>query len=332
MSSKRWTALIIAIALFILSIGVQLTGNRNSTDQTDNPLLFQDATFKERSIKKGIGNKKIVVLNLEGVIQDIGSVPFMNTIAYDHKRFLKMIEQAADDPTVSGVILKVNSPGGGVVESAEIHDKLAELQHTFNKPLYVSMGNTAASGGYYVSAPAEKIFAHPATLTGSIGVIMENVDISELADTYGIDFNTIKSGEFKDIMSPTRPMTDEEHDILQSMIDDLYDDFVDVIAEGRDMPEDKVRDLGDGRIYTGKQAQEHGLVDELGTLDDTIEVMKDEHNLKGARVVEYEPAISIGQLIGFTAKNVLSADNEFHNLLTLVKESSGPRLLYLYSR
>lgn len=331
MDSKRWMALIIAGALFLLSLGTQMTITEEDEEaSSDFTGLFKDTPFKEKVLKTGTGKDKIVQLNLDGVIQDIGSAPFMTTLAYDHKRFLQMIERAVADPHVKGVILNVNTPGGGVVESAEIHDALQKITDE-DIPLYVSMGNTAASGGYYISAPATKIVAHPATLTGSIGVIMQNVDISEFAESYGIDFNTIKSGEFKDIMSPTRKMTEEEEKILQSMIDDLYDDFVDVIVEGRDMSEDVVRDLGDGRVYTGRQAKEAGLVDDLGTLDDTVNMLKEDYDLANARVVEYEVNINLSQFLGFTAQNLFQKDQELMNVLNILKESSGPRLLYLYA-
>src|SRR5690625_382401 len=331
MSGRRWTALIIAAALFILSVVIQLTGDPGKDDKTDTPFAFQDSMFKEKVLKRGTGSKKIAVLNLDGVIQDLGSTPFMDTLAYDHRRFLEMIEYAGEDPNVEGVIVNVNSPGGGVVESAEIHDKLIEVQEEYNKPVYASMGNVAASGGYYVSAPADKIVAHPATLTGSIGVITESVDISELADEYGIDFNTIKSGKHKDIMSPKRKMTDEEEEILQVMTNDLYDDIVEVIVNGRDMSEEKVRELGDGRIYTRKQAKEHELVDDLGTLDDAIKMMKEEQDLKGAQVIEYEPGYSLRQMFSLSADNILRSDAKVHDILNLIEQSRGPRLMYLYA-
>src|SRR5699024_9499864 len=129
------------------------------------------------------------------------------------------------------------------------------------------MGGMAASGGYYVAAPADKIFAEATTLTGSIGVIMESVNYAELAENHGVKFNTFTSGKHKDIMSPSREMTEEEHDIMQSMIDEMYDEFVDVIVDGRGMDEQTVREVGDGRIYTGKQAKEVELIDDLGSLD-----------------------------------------------------------------
>src|SRR5699024_9909904 len=153
--------------------------------------------------------------------------------------------------------------GGGVVESAEIHDKIAEVREKYHKPVYISMGNMAASGGYYISAPADKILAQPATITGSIGVIMESLNFAQLAEDLGIDINTFTSGEYKDIMSATRPMRDDEREILQEIVDDMYDDFVQVIVDGRGMTDSEVRELADGRIYTGKQAAELDLIDGL---------------------------------------------------------------------
>src|SRR5699024_7552443 len=242
----------------------------SSLFSTDVEALFDmpDQPFQEKVVEEGTG-KKIAIVELDGVIQDTSTASVLNSGGYNHDRFLKKLEHVGEDRSVSGVVLRVNSPGGGVVESDEIHEKIVEIREEHNKPVYVSMGNTAASGGYYVSAPANKIVAHSATLTGSIGVIMQSYNFTELADKLGIDMNTIKSGEFKDIMSSTRKMTDEERDILQTMIDDMYADFVQVIVDGRDMSESKVRELGDGRVYTGQQAADNGLVDGLGTLEDT---------------------------------------------------------------
>ena len=328
MNGKRWAALILAVGLFFVSVTYQFALSGSTESYED---LLSDTYFEEKIIKEGqVNGSKIAVLNLEGIIQDGGASPF--TGAYDHNQFLRMIEQAGEDDSIDGIILRVNTPGGGVVESAEIHDKLVHIQEEYGKPMYVSMGNTAASGGYYVAAPADKIVAHPATLTGSIGVIMEAINYAELADKLGVDFNTIKSGEFKDIMSASREMTDDEEAILQSMIDDLYDDFVQVIVDGRGMSEEQVRELADGRIYTGKQAKEHELVDELGTMDDTIAMMEEDHNLKDANVVQYEVGYGFGYLFGLTAQNIFSKDSELKGITNLIRESGGPRAMYLYSR
>jgi len=331
MSGKRWAALILSVALFFISVLYQLS--ISSTDDTYEKLL-SDTYFDEKVIKQGesIGSPTIAVLNLEGVIQDIGDVPFMGSLAYNHKQFLKMIEEAGKADHVDGIILRVNTPGGGVVESAEIHDKLVEVRELYQKPIYVSMGNTAASGGYYVSAPADKIVAHPATVTGSIGVIMENINFSELAEDMGIDFNTFTSGKYKDILSASRPMTDEEKDILQTIVDEMYDDFVQVIVEGRGMSESKVRELADGRIYTGKQAKELDLVDALGSFEDTVALMEEDFDWNGAELIEYKVGVGLGQLLGFSVKNLFQKDSELLGILNIIRDSSGPRAMYLYSR
>lgn len=329
MSGQRWAALILAIGLFFVSVFYQLS--LNNTDALER-LASNEVSFEEKVIQEGDLHHKIVVLNLDGIIQDLGSLPFSNPMVYDHRQFLNSIAYAGEDESVDGIIVHVNTPGGGVVESAEIHAKLVEVQEKYDKPLYVSMGNTAASGGYYIAAPADKIVAHPATLTGSIGVIMESINYAELADKLGVDFNTIKSGEFKDIMSGSRTMTEDEEEILQTMIDELFDEFVQVIVDGRDMSEEEVRTLADGRIYTGKQAMENGLIDELGSLEDTIALMERDHQLENAKVVQYEVNQGFWSLLNYSAQSFFNKNSELQGLMNLIRDSSGPRAMYLYSR
>ncbi|WP_085993810.1 signal peptide peptidase SppA [Oceanobacillus senegalensis] len=329
MTRKRWIALTIAIILFVFSIGFQAV-TRIMTADLEKLMNFDVGKFEEDILEEGSSLNKIAVIRLNGIIQDTSTNAF-NTTTYNHNQFLQMIEEAGEDSTIKGIILRVNTPGGGVVESAEIHDKIKEVQERHGKPVYVSMGNTAASGGYYISAPADKIIAHPATLTGSIGVIMESINFTELANQLGIDFNTIKSGEFKDIMSASREMTEEERQILQTMIDDLYDDFVQVIVEGRELSDERVRELGDGRVYTGSQAFELGLVDSLGTLDDAIASMKEEHQLENAKVVEYKSGLGIYQYIGMTLKSSLGSQGKMDSLVELLRQSNAPQAMYLYS-
>ncbi|WP_066186923.1 MULTISPECIES: signal peptide peptidase SppA [Gracilibacillus] len=332
MSVKRWIALSVAVGLFLVSIGFQFFSSIITTDFTR---MFEmgDETksYAEETVETGTGNEKIAVLNVNGVIQDSGGAASFMSTGYNHQSFMEMLEQAGEDSSVGGIILRVNTPGGGVVESAEIHDKIVEIKETYDKPVYVSMGNTAASGGYYISAPVDKIVAHNATLTGSIGVIMESYNFSELADQLGIDVNTIKSGEFKDIMSSTRDMTDEERELLQTMIDDMYADFVQVIVDGRDMTEDRVRELGDGRVYTGSQAQEVGLVDELGSFDDTVAMMKEEQDLANAPVIEYQEGAYFNQWLGGVAQNMMGSQHELNGVKELLQQNNAPRAMYLYS-
>lgn len=327
MNRKRWIALAVAAVLFFISIGVQMAASVATADMDE---FFSFSPFDEKVIEEGSPTNKIAVISLNGVIQDTGQSAW-NTYAYNHSRFLESIETAGKDPLVSGIILRVNTPGGGVVESDEIHDKIIKVQEEYNKPVYVSMGNMAASGGYYVSAPADKIIAHPSTLTGSIGVIMQTINIADLAEDLGVDFTTLKSGEFKDIMSSTREMTDDERDILQDIIDEMYGEFVQVIADGRDMPEERVREIGDGRVYTGKQAYELELVDGLGDLNDTIQIMKEDQQLEDAQVVEYTSSLGFNEIFGMTLKQTFTQEAKIDGVLELLREHNAPRAMYLYS-
>lgn len=278
MNKKRWAALGIAAGLFIVSIIINFLSASVSKDfETSLNDLFamNDKMFSEQVIEKGNHLKKIAVLSVNGVIQDTGdAMPLFENGGYNHQAFMKQLDHAKKDRTVKAIIIKVNSPGGGVVESAEIHDKIVEIQKETKKPIYVSMGSMAASGGYYISAAADKIFASPETLTGSLGVIMQGVNYAGLAKKYGVDFVTIKSGPFKDIMSPTRKMTEEERKILQSMINNSYEGFVKVISEGRGIPVEKVKKIADGRIYDGRQAKKLNLIDGFGYFDDVVKILK----------------------------------------------------------
>src|SRR5690625_987696 len=327
MNSKRWLAIVAAVVLLFVSIGFRFTMSVAS-GLLQSFADLDEHYFEEKILVDGDLDKRIAVLNLEGVIQDVST--FLSE-GYDHQQFLNMIEQAGEDSTVEAIILKVNSPGGAVGETAQIHRKLVELQEEYDKPIYVSMGATAASGGYYVAAPADKIFAEPSTITGSIGVIMESINYSGLAEKYGVDFNTIKSGKHKDIMSPNREMTKEEREILQSMIDEMYDDFVQVIVDGRQMDEATVREVGDGRVYTGRQAQAVGLVDEVGTFEDALEAIRKDHQLEDAQVIRYGVGLGFFDNLGMSIQGVFQHNTtELDRVLALLRQSDKPRAMYIY--
>lgn len=183
MNAKRWIALVIALGIFGVSIIVSISMSFFESvkgAQTDLTSLTDES--QEKTLENGSPSSKIAVLEVSGTIQDNGdSSSLLGADGYNHRTFLKNLERAKDDKTVKGIVLKVNSPGGGVYESAEIHKKLEEIKKETKKPIYVSMGSMAASGGYYISTAADKIFATPETLTGSLGVIMESVNYSKLA-------------------------------------------------------------------------------------------------------------------------------------------------------
>ncbi|MFB3165631.1 signal peptide peptidase SppA [Neobacillus sp. 179-C4.2 HS] len=335
MNGKRWAALGIAAALFFVSVVINfLSAFAFKGVETDlsELLAATELPFTEEVVQEGNEMKKIAVLDIDGVIQDTNSAEsFFQSAGYNHQGFMKKLEYIKEDDTVKGIILKVNSPGGGVVESAEIHDKLVEIQKETKKPVYVSMGSMAASGGYYISVAAKKIFASEETMTGSLGVIMQGINYEGLAEKYGVDFVTIKSGQYKDIMSPTRQMTEDERQILQRMIDNSYEGFVKVISEGRKMTTDQVKQIADGRIYDGRQAKELNLIDGFGYLDDVIQQMKNDEKLKDAKVVRYTEALGFGSLLNLKVQKLIGTENDMTGIMEILSRPNSPRLMYLYA-
>ncbi len=203
----------------------------------------------------------------------IGYVQISGTITSSSKT-VAWIDTLINSENVPAILVRISSPGGGVVPSYEIYRKLMEAKEK-GKIVVVSMGSMAASGGYMIACAGDVIVANPGSITGSIGVILEAPDVSELMQKLGIRMNTIKSSRYKDIASPYRPMKPEEKDLLKNVIMDVYEQFVQIVADSRGLPADSVRKIADGRIFTGRQAYEIGLVDTLGTLDDAIRIAAD---------------------------------------------------------
>ena len=335
MNGKRWAALGIAAALFFVSVVINFLSSFAfkgiETNFTDF-MASAEQPFTEEVVKEGNELKKIVILDVNGVIQDTGETgSFLQSSGYNHQDFMKKLNYIKEEDSVKGIIIKVNSPGGGVVESAEIHDKLIEIQKASKKPVYISMGSMAASGGYYISTAAKKIYASPETMTGSLGVIMEGINYEGLADKYGVDFVTIKSGKHKDIMSPTRKMTEEERQILQSMINNSYEGFVRVISEGRNLSKAQVKKIADGRVYDGRQAKDLQLIDGFGYLDDVVRQMKNQEKLKGAQVVSYSDSLGLSSLFTMQAKKLMGNNVEMAGLMKILSKPNSPRLMYLYA-
>ncbi|WP_062679244.1 signal peptide peptidase SppA [Parageobacillus toebii] len=335
MNRKRWIALSIAAALFVISVLVNVITALLTSDAekwSESWLALAEQEFSEEVLEDGDELQKIVVLEVNGVIQDGEDTgALLAASGYNHQSFLRMIEQAKNDDTVKAIVLRVNSPGGGVVESAEIHDQLLELKKETKKPIYVSMGSMAASGGYYISTAGDKIFASPETITGSLGVIMQSLNYEGLAKKYGVELVTIKSGPYKDIMNPARKMTEEEKEILQQLIRNSYEGFVKVISEGRHLPESEVRKIADGRIYDGRQAKQLKLIDEFGYLDDTIAALKKDHHLADAQVVKYTNEFSFSSLFQMAFNRNATPKHEATELIKLLSKPSSPRLMYLYA-
>lgn len=194
----------------------------------------------------------------------------VNGIIASSKKTIERITDFRDEGSIKAIVLRVDSPGGGVGPSQEIYREVQKLAAV--KPVVVSMGGVAASGGYYIAAPATRVLANPGTITGSIGVIMEFTNVEDLMGKVGLKSLVVKSGTHKDIGSPVRTMTGEDRQILQGLIDDVHQQFVTAVATGRHLEEKEVRLLADGRIFSGRQALDLGLVDQLGNLEDAVDV------------------------------------------------------------
>jgi len=231
------------------------------------------------------GEDRIALIRVEGVILDA-----QQTVG-DLKKF-------GDSPSVKAIVLRIDSPGGGVVPSQEIHDAVKRVRNKNNKAVIASMGTVAASGGYYIAAATDRIIANPGTLTGSIGVIMELANLEGLLKKIGVENVVVKSGRYKDIGSPFRKMNVEDRRILQSVMDDVHTQFIEAVAEGRSLDVTDVQPLADGRIFTGRQAKDAKLVDELGDLDDAIRLAADLAGIEGEpKVVEPRKRFSLRELI-----------------------------------
>lgn len=228
---------------------------------------------------------RIALIRVEGVILDAQA-----TVG-DLKRF-------SENPSVKAIVLRIDSPGGGVVPSQEIHDAVQRVRTKNNKAVIASMGSVAASGGYYIAAATDRIVANPGTLTGSIGVIMETANVEGLLHKIGIEGVVIKSGKYKDVGSPLRKMSEEERGLLQTVMDDVHKQFIEAVANGRALEVTDVQALADGRIFTGRQAKDARLVDELGDLEDAIQLAADVVGIEGEpKVVEPRRRFSIRELI-----------------------------------
>ncbi len=199
---------------------------------------------------------KVAVIDITGTISRTETI-------------IDQIHQYRDDQAIKAIVLRINSPGGSVAPVQEIYSELKKLE----KPIVASMGSTAASGGYYIAAIADEILANPGTLTGSIGVIMQFTKLKGLYEKVGLEQQVVKSGKFKDTGSPVRDMTDEERELLQVTLDDVHNQFIDAVFEGRQthLTREEIVALADGRIFSGQQALEHKLVDQLGNLPDAID-------------------------------------------------------------
>jgi protease-4 len=250
------------------------------------------------------GEDRIALIRIEGVILDA-------------QETLGELKKFSENPSVKAIVLRIDSPGGGVVPSQEIYDAVRRVRTKSNKAVIASMGSVAASGGYYIAAATDRIVANPGTLTGSIGVIMEMANVEGLLQKIGVEGVVVKSGKYKDVGSPLRKMSDEERGLLQTVMDDVHKQFIEAVAEGRSLEVPEVQALADGRIFTGRQAKAAKLVDELGNLEDAIQLAADVVGIEGEpKVIEQRRRFSIRELLESKLSSVLPKF-DFHSGVNL---------------
>jgi protease IV len=283
----------------------------------------------EEKILEGEGSDKILLVDISGVISsekkrsfaDLDSGPDMVA------RVKEELDQASEDDSIKAIILKINSPGGTVTSSDIIYKEILKYKEKTGAHVTASLMDIAASGGYYVACSADTIVAHPTTVTGSIGVIAMKFNFKGLMDKLGVQEDSIKSGDMKDILSPFRPMTADERTIIQNIIDSLQMQFMEAVVHGRkELSLEELKPLADGRVFTAKQALDAQLIDDIGYLDDAIEITKKEKDLKEARIITYHrPFAYKNNIYSQTSFSIFNfGENEFTSYLPV-------RFMYLWN-
>jgi protease-4 len=291
MAAKRWL-----VGCIVLLLGTLATVTL--------ALLVVNLSMEQDGLALGTFSKRVGLIEIVGDIESSEGV-------------VDQLEHMRLDSTVRAVVLRLDSPGGGVGASQEIYEAVRKVRDA-DKPVIASMGGVAASGAYYIACAADSIVANPGTLTGSIGVIMSFPNTEELFRKVGVRFEVIRTGKFKDIGSLSRPMTLEEKELLQTVLSNVYEQFVSAIAEGRGLERRDILPYADGRIFSGDQAQTYGFVDRLGDLNDAIQLAASMADIKGRPVVVRKERRRVSLL------------DLFQDKLHLVPgfSQSGPRLEY----
>lgn len=274
-STKWFLGILLVLGIFVVGIFVVLS------------LLSTTILDEEYEKVSGKGDK-IAIIELKGVI-------------LESEKIVKQFKKYRNDKSIKAILFRVDSPGGGVVASHEIYDEVRKTRDG-GKPVVVSMGSVAASGGYYVACGANKIVANPGTLTGSIGVISQFLRLDPMLAKLGIEMNTIKSGKFKDVGTPFRDMTDEDKKYLQSLMDGVHHQFINIVSKERRIEAKELMKFVDGRVFIGVEALNYKLIDTLGTFEDAIKIAAEMANIKGepALVREIKRKPFIERLLGST--------------------------------
>lgn len=277
--------------------------------------------IQSETLRDGAADRVVYRIDIDGLIDDAME-----------ERFARMLQRATDDPSLKAVIVHVDSPGGSVTASDQIHNRIRQLRTQRQLPVVVTQGGLAASGGYYVSAAAEHVIAHRTTLTGSIGVIMQRFNVAELMERWGIRDATVTSSgsTFKDAGSMFRPERPEERAYFQSLLNHAYETFTSVVREGRgERLKADIAEVASGKVFTADEARRMGLVDDIGDLDTALEYLAARHGIREARVVRLRQAATLSSLLGLTTR-LTSGETRLELDHALLEQLLSPRPLYLW--
>ena len=303
------------LSLFVLFIGSLVISKAFVTGSTT-----EEKKHVYETVVEGSSENKVAIISIKGILSNESAESLFIEKPSIVEIVKQQLEQAAGDTNVKAVLFEVDSPGGGITASDIIYNQITKFKTDTKKKVVVYMQDVAASGGYYISSAADAIVAHPTTITGSIGVIMPLVNVAELISRYGIKDNSIASGDMKEIGSPFKPMTTEESLVLKDIIDEMYMQFVNVVSTGRKLDIEAVKKLADGRIFSGSQARDMKLVDELGNFQDAIDAAASLANIKGKPFVIYpeKRGVSLWDIVfGDAAGQVLKKLKANYDLMYL---------------
>lgn len=333
-ATSFWLALIFGIALalsVLLNIILFIMVVSKVFSSASFSSIHSDKKYSEQFVNGNAwSNNKILLIPVNGIIMSGIDGGMWGSRIDPVQMVVDSLEKAETDNNVKAIILEINSPGGSVTASDNIHTALKRFKNKRpNIPIVAYLGEVAASGGYYIAMPSNCIVVHPTSVTGSIGVIATVFNIEGLFQKIGLKTEPIKSADKKDMLSSTRTMTEEERAIIQGIIDELYQRFVDIVVAGRpNLTKEEVLKLADGRIYTGEQAVKNGLADKTGDREDAFESAKQLANISEAKVIQYKKKYNIFQMFEMSA--VIQTPNIVSDLKNIILEKNTPKLLYLW--
>lgn len=332
MNTRLTLTTVIGLAMLFCALFVVGCGGEN-TGYLIRPVPLDDR-LEESTVRRDPGLfvfDKIAIIDVDGIILNMRGSPVLGSGENPVSLFIEKLDKAASDSSVKAVVLRINSPGGGVTASDIMYQRLVRFRQEKPVPVVASISDLGASGGYYIACGADSIYAMPSSITGSIGVIVHLFSIAGTMEKLGIESKAITSGRFKDVASPFKPISKEDQALLQKLVDEYYEDFLAVVQAGRPkLSPQKIRELADGRVYTGEQAKANGLVDNLGYVEDAIAGAKALSGSSRVRVVMYHRPLT-SRNNSYATASVSDIKFDMKGDVSSAMQLLQPQFLYLWT-